>query len=301
MSANGLAPLSQAHSEDLIPWVIEARDEIAGGDQSPIAVSRPGPLFRVSVAPEGRAMPPYSVGDLLEWHGETGERREFSIASVPGGRALDLIVRRVELPVGGMGAASWALTADNAPHRINARIRAYPNYHEAAGHGPLLAVAAGSGWGGVRAHILRAMQQGRPVWLIYGERGPSDDLSLFTEMRRWQAEGGIKRLDLALSRSADQQAPKYAQDVVARNAASIADFLGEGGTITICGATAMGDGVHGALEAALPAGWIETARASERWRSATFLKAARVSLPLRRRTRPRKTPTGEEQDTDRGF
>ncbi|MEM6586405.1 MAG: flavodoxin domain-containing protein, partial [Pseudomonadota bacterium] len=36
MSANGLAPLSEAHSEGLIPWVVEARDEVASGDQSPI-------------------------------------------------------------------------------------------------------------------------------------------------------------------------------------------------------------------------------------------------------------------------
>ena len=121
----------------------------------------------------------------------------------------------------------------------------------------------------MRAHVISAIDAQRLVWLIFGERGPSSDLAVFADMRKWEEAGKIKRLDLALSRANDD-APRYAQDCVTENADAIAQFLGADGAVAICGAASMGAEVHEALTRALSDDWIDRARAQDRWRSATY-------------------------------
>jgi sulfite reductase (NADPH) flavoprotein alpha-component len=269
MIANGLPGLGEAGDDGVIEWTLDEPEELSPGDDAPIKESRPGPLFHVRLRPRAGAMPDFAVGDLFEWHGADGARRDFSIASLPADDSLGLVIRRVELPGGAMGRASNALTVPGARSPIRGRIRTYANFHETAGKGPLLAIAAGSGWGGVRAHVISAIAKGRPVWLLYGERGPSGELGIFAEMRKWHQSGRIRRLGLALSRGGGD-GPLYVQDCVERDGAAIADFLGEDGAVAICGAAAMGEQVENALEKALSREWVIKARADQRWRAATY-------------------------------
>ncbi len=269
MEANGLQGRGAARHDDAIEWTIAASDEVAPGDDTPVETSRAGPLFHLRLEPRLEPMPDYAVGDLFEWHGVDGTRRDFSIASLPHDDGLDLVVRRVELPGGAMGRASSALTSPDGAQKIKGRIRRFANFHEAAGDGPLLAIAAGSGWGGIRSHVMSAIERNRPVWLVFGERGPSRELTVLAEMRDWEASAQIERLGLALSR-AGGEAPLYVQDCILRDKAAIAQFLGENGAVAICGAAAMGESVESALEEALSPSWIARARADQRWRAATY-------------------------------
>ncbi|MEM6859018.1 MAG: NADPH cytochrome P450 oxidoreductase family protein [Pseudomonadota bacterium] len=269
MLENGLPALGEAGAEELQEWRIVGCEEIAQGDSSPIGVSRPGPLFRVEMRPEEGVVPAFEVGDLLEWHDADGARREFSIASLPKDETVQLIVRRVELPNGEMGRASAALTASNQSQLLQAKLRSFSNFHETEGDGPLLAIASGSGWGGICSHVLAAIEKKRPVWLIYGERGPDSDKPVFTEMHEWLECGKIASLGIALSRDETSKVP-YVQDCVDQNRDTIADFLGPDGAVVICGAVAMADAVSEQLDQALSQKWIAAARSSNRYRVAAY-------------------------------
>ncbi|MFW5633305.1 MAG: flavodoxin domain-containing protein [Erythrobacter sp.] len=269
MRAHGLPQIAREEERLVSEWIIAARREVAEGDTRPIRGSRSGPLLHLELVPGSGEMPDYAVGDLFEWHGPGGVRRDFSIASLPGDRSLELIVRRVELPGGGLGRASSVLTAEDGPIRVRGRIRSFPSFHETAGSGPLLAIAAGSGWGGIRPHVLAAAAAGRPVWLVYGERGGEDEPAILAELRKLHGQGRIARLDLALSRVATGS-PSYVQDVVETCRSEAAAYLGTDGAVAICGAAAMGAAVEELLAGALPPSWIERARAAGRWRSALY-------------------------------
>jgi len=269
MRTNDLPPISRARAEEGRDWTIEVRKRVAEGDRKPIARSRSGPLFHVRLAPAGGAACDHALGDLFEWHGADGIRRDFSIASMPGDDALDLYVRRVELPDGSLGKASSILTSPDGPARIRGQIRRFANFHETAGEGPLLAIAAGSGWGGIRPHVLAAMRKGRPIWLVYGEREPDPDSPLFAEMREWRERAMIARLDLVFSRGAGDGSA-YVQDVVSGARDEIAAYLGPEGAVVTCGATAMGEAVERILASALGSQWVENARSSQRWRAAFY-------------------------------
>jgi len=269
MLANGLPALDEAVSEELQDWHVVTCDEIAQGDTRPIEVSRPGPLFRVGLRPTTGAIPPFKVGDLFEWQDADGARREFSIASLPTDEVLQLIVRRVELPAGAIGRASSALTAADPSQRLQAKLRSFPNFHETAGDGPLLAIASGSGWGGIRSHVLAAMEKNRPVCLIYGERGPEGDSSVFAEMRTWQESRELEKLSLTLSREPTSSA-RYVQDYITQNDRALARFLLCDGAIVVCGAVAMTDAVSNSLQLALGSQWLDDARNSGRLRIAAY-------------------------------
>jgi len=269
MLVNGLPALDEAVSEEFQDWRVVTCDEIAQGDTRPIEVSRPGPLFRVGLRSTTGAIPPFKVGDLFEWQDGDGARREFSIASLPTDEVLQLIVRRVELRDGAMGRASSALTAAEPSQPLRAKLRSFPNFHKTEGNGPLLAIASGSGWGGIRSHVLAAMEKNRPVWLIYGDRGPESDSSVFAEMRTWQESGELEKLSLTLSRE-PTSSTRYVQDYITQNDRALARFLLCDGAIVVCGAVAMADAVSNSLQRALGSQWLDDARDSSRLRIAAY-------------------------------
>ncbi|MEO0464404.1 MAG: NADPH cytochrome P450 oxidoreductase family protein [Pseudomonadota bacterium] len=269
MLANGLPALDEAVSEEFQDWRIVRCEEIAPGDAGPIEVSRSGPLFRVDLKPETAGIPSFKVGDLFDWQDTNGARREFSIASLPTDEVLQLIVRRVELRDGALGRASSALTGAEPFQPLRAKLRSFPNFHETEGNGPLLAIASGSGWGGIRSHVLAAMEKNRPVWLIYGERGPGTESTVFAEMRTWQESGELENLSLGLSRAPTCKT-HYVQDCIAQDSEALASFLSGTGAIVVCGSVAMADAVSNSLERALGNQWLDNARNSNRLRIAAY-------------------------------
>ncbi|MET0364955.1 MAG: NADPH cytochrome P450 oxidoreductase family protein [Sphingobium sp.] len=246
------------------PWRIVSREHLNPAPQEMTGV--PG-LFRLRLEPEDGALPHWQAGDLFEITTPTGHRRDYSIASLPGEGGVTLLVREVH-DAGGRRGEGSGLLVETTPLSgcVSARLRDHAPFHAPSGDGPLLLVAAGSGFAGIRPHAIEAMRAGRPVWIILGERRPDVDARITAEAQAWRAEGRLARLDLAYSRLAGGQG-RYVQDVVTAEGEALAPWLGGQGAIMLCGGLAMGKEVEAAIERALGSEWVAMARADGRYRA----------------------------------
>lgn len=239
------------------PWRVAAREHLnpAPGDATVPA------LWRIALEPEAGALPDWQAGDLFEIMTPGGHRRDYSVASLPEEGGVTLLVRAVQGQDGTPGEGSGLLIGAEG---VSARLRDHAPFHRAAGDGPLLLIAAGSGFAGIRPHALDAMRAGRPVWIILGERWPDIDARTVAEARGWEADGRLHRLDLAFSRLPDGEG-RYVQHALHAAGDAIAAWLGEGGAVMLCGGLAMGKAVEATLDAALGPDWRAAARAAGRY------------------------------------
>lgn len=250
----GLGGQETVHAETGMPWRLEARTRL-----NPLGSH---PLYHLSFTGQALA---WQAGDLVEITTPHGHRRDYSIASLPEEGRLDLYVREVRKANGECGDGSGLLIAGlEAGESLPLRLKSHKGFHAPEGDGPLLLIGAGSGLAGLRAHILQANAQKRPVWLIYGERHPQRDGALANTMQAWREEGRLARLDLAFSRP-DEGPGQYVQAVVSAHA-DIPAWLGDTGTILCCGGRDMGLAVEHALATALGQAWVDDAKVSGRYR-----------------------------------
>lgn len=276
-----------APASSLVKWSVIERELVANGDVdgeksshgSGHSGSRSDGLYRLRLKREDHIDIEWQIGDLFELTTSDGHKRDYSIANRDNSQGLELFVRRISLTDGDTGRGSGLLTgADPAQTEILGRIRTYDQFRPTQAEGPLLAVAAGSGWAGIRPHVIEAYENKRDVWLIFGERGHDEDEPLLAEMRAWKEAGHLAWLDLALSRSSspsagDEQSakgPRYVQDVIAAHEKSVAQFLSANGSVVLCGGLAMGEGFIGAMGKCLGEEWIEKARSDNRWRQELY-------------------------------
>src|SRR5690606_19006112 len=151
--------------------------------------------------------------------------REYSIASLPAEGGLQLLLRRQAHADGTPGLASGWLCdhADNGA-RIDLRLRENRNFHPPAGDAPLLLIGNGTGIAGLRAHLRARIDAGaRRNWLLFGERSHAHDFHFGDELRQWQRDGWIERLDTVFSR--DGQAHRYVQDALAAHADELRQWV----------------------------------------------------------------------------
>jgi sulfite reductase (NADPH) flavoprotein alpha-component len=239
-------------------WHVTEREQVAGPSRDRQGGLTSDGLYRIALRPAEGAMPAWEIGDLFELSTPDGHLRDYSIASLPGDEAIHLFVRRV---VGGgvTGIGSGHLTdAEPDSAHIMGRVRSHRSFRPPTGQGPLLAIGAGSGWAGLRPHLLHAMALGAPCHLVFGERAAEADSPILAEMRDWQSEGRLGRLDVILSPPGG--GGPYVQHHLARSANDLAEFLGAAGRIVICGQLAMGEQSLAALAEVLGEGWLVTAR-----------------------------------------
>lgn len=128
--------------------------------------------------------------------------REYSIASIPDGGTLDLLVRAVSAPDGTPGLGSgWLCRHMAVGDTTELRIRSNPGFHPPTADVPMILIGNGTGLAGLRAHLqARAAMGARRNWLLFGERHAATDLYFADEIRAWQADGTLARFDFALSR-----------------------------------------------------------------------------------------------------
>lgn len=178
--------------------------------------------------------------------------REYSIASLPADGSLQLLLRRVLRPDGTPGLGSGWL-CDFAPvgGQIALRLRSNPNFHAPAPDKPMILVGNGTGIAGLRAHLKQRIAAGaRRNWLLFGERNADRDFFYGDEIRQWQAQGWIERVDLAFSR--DQAERVYVQHKLQENADLLRHWLDEGASLLVCGSLdGMAPGVDGVLRRAI--------------------------------------------------
>jgi sulfite reductase (NADPH) flavoprotein alpha-component len=207
--------------------------------------------FLHDILAHSRLPQPHEVeGISLDWLVERLEafpHREYSIASLPDGGRMELLVRKAVKDDGSLGLGSGWLTQDCAIGGVvKLRLRPNPNFHP-PGDGPQILIGAGTGIAGLRAHLLHRQQKRRgDAWLLFGERGQATDLYYGDDLKSWQADGTLARTELVFSRDANPR--KYVQHLVAEQGVEIGRWVRErGASILVCGGLEMAAGVQEAL------------------------------------------------------
>jgi sulfite reductase (NADPH) flavoprotein alpha-component len=246
---------SEASVEDFL-----ARHELDGGKSFRW---RGHWTFLHDILAHSRLPQPHEVeGISLDWLVERLEafpHREYSIASLPDSGRIELLVRKAVKDDGSLGLGSGWLTRDCAIGGVvKLRLRPNPNFHPPGANenneGPQILIGAGTGIAGLRAHLLyRQHKKLGDAWLLFGERGQATDLYYGDDLKSWQADGTLARIELVFSRATTlplgAAAPKkYVQHLVAEQGAEIGRWVRErGASILVCGGLEMAAGVQEAL------------------------------------------------------
>jgi len=193
--------------------------------------------------------------------------RQYSIASLPSEDRVHLLIRQFGHN-GELGLGSGWLTA-HAPlgAEIELRIQSNPSFRlDAADDRPLILIGNGTGLAGLRAHLKARADAGhKRNWLLFGERNAEHDFYYGEEIRRWQEQGLIERLDLAFSR--DQAERVYVQHRLRAAADQLRAWLADGAVICVCGdAEGMAPAVHAVIAETIGADELERLVESGRYR-----------------------------------
>jgi len=232
------------------------------------------PCFLVELAAlDARAE--WQAGDIAEIdpfnsHRDGGARhphREYSIASIASDGVLQLVVRQMRRPGGELGLGSGWLT-DAAPlgAEISLRVRANPNFRLPESAAPVILIGNGTGIAGLRALLkARIAQQQHRNWLLFGERNAAHDAFFDDELRRWEADGSLQRIDRVYSR--DQVERRYVQHRLIECVDELREWIANGAYVYVCGSLAgMAPGVHAALIDALGETVVESLTLNGRYR-----------------------------------
>jgi sulfite reductase (NADPH) flavoprotein alpha-component len=181
---------------------------------------------------------------------------------------LPLLVRQVRDTNHQLGLGSGWLTAYallESPIRL--RIRSNPHFHAPAPNQPLILIGNGTGIAGLRAHIAWRAQAGTKNWLFFGERKSTCDYFFAEDIKSWQQQGVLTRLDVVFSRDASTNQPRYVQDLLPQYAAEIRAWITAGAAIYICGSLrGMAQGVDDCLKQILGELLLETLSDQGRYR-----------------------------------
>jgi len=244
-------------------WRLAARHLLNGG-------SAGAPLYHLELEPAAGALPDWQSGDLVQVAApsEPDRPREYSIASLPQDGRVHLLVRLHRHPDGSAGLVSGWLTGTAAVgSSLPLRLRPHRRFRlEDNAQRPLILIGNGSGIAGLRGHLkARVLAGQRDNWLVFGERNAGADSHYHAEIAAWQASGHLPRLDMVFSR--DQPQREYVQDRLRHHAALLADWVGRGAALYVCGSlSGMASGVDQALEAVLGRPALDALAAAGRYR-----------------------------------
>ena len=179
--------------------------------------------------------------------------RSYSVASLPADGHVRLLVRQARHDAG-LGLASGWLTAYAAPGAaLMLRLvdnRAFAPVDDAAAPSdvPAIFIGNGSGYAGLRGHLLARMRAGQHRnWLLFGERQQAHDGYAQAEACAWLQAGQLARADFVYSR--DQAQRRYVQDGLRDAADLLRGWIDEGAVIFICGSLqGMAAGVDTVLQ-----------------------------------------------------
>jgi sulfite reductase (NADPH) flavoprotein alpha-component len=218
------------------PWRLHERRHLNRGSPG-------GAVFLVTLEPI-EALPAWQAGDIAEilpvpfavTPTDAPAHRDYSIASLPDQGTLQLLVRQHRGPDGKLGVGSgWLTELAAVGELIGVRLRTNPVFHPPAHHRPLILIGNGTGWAGLRAHLL-ARPQGSRNWLLFGERSPTHDGWINEELTTLFPPGLIERVDLAWSR--DTVEPCYVQQRLRAAAPQLKQWIADGAAIYVCGSAA---------------------------------------------------------------
>ena len=178
--------------------------------------------------------------------------REYSMASIPSDDVVQLVIRLTELPDGRHGLGSgWLCVHAADGDNIRARVRPNSGFHRHPEHAPMLLIGNGTGIAGLRSLLREADARGdRGHWLVFGERTRAHDFLYRGEIEAWQAQGHLRRVDLAFSR--DPDGGGYVQDRLRAAPEALRAWVDLGGSLYVCGSLhGMAEGVDRVLREVL--------------------------------------------------
>ena len=188
----------------------------------------------------GRGFARFRAGDLLGILPEgAAVPRFYSLASGAKDGFIEVVVRKQP-----GGLCSGQLLALQPGDTVRGFLRRNPSFHADRSKAPLILIGAGTGIGPL-AGFIRANARRRPVHLFFGLRHPDSDFLYQTDLGDWQADGRLTHLSIAVSRGARR---RYVQDALRSEAAPLAEAIGKGARIMVCGGRDMAQGVAEALE-----------------------------------------------------
>ena len=249
-------------------WLLSSRELLNPGSVG-------APLYRVVLEPACGESAHWEAGALVEVqpHHETAapdthplSPRRYSIASLPNDGRIELFVRQVRHETG-LGVASGWLTA-RAPIGAEISLRLLPNpaFGLAAGDHPCIFIGNGSGYAGLRGHLLARIAAGqRRNWVLYGERQRAFDSACADELLQWHARGDIAKVDAVFSR--DQTERVYVQDRLRAAPAMVREWIASGALVYVCGSLdGMAAGVDAAMSEVLGTAGLDDLIAEGRYR-----------------------------------
>lgn len=180
--------------------------------------------------------PAWEAGDIAQIAiGDTGQKRDYSIASTPAEGRLRLLVRQQQRADGSPGLGSHWLTETLAPGgEVRLHLRRNAQFHLAGDDRPAIFIGNGTGLAGLRALIQARKERGlRENWLLFGERQRAFDFFWQDVLENWLAGGTLSRLDLAFSR--DQAEKRYVHHTLRDAAPFLKDWIARGAVLYVCG------------------------------------------------------------------
>lgn len=209
--------------------------------------------------------------------------RDYTIASIPEEKNLQLLVRQRKNKHGQLGIGSRVLTQDlNTGETIQIEIINNIKFHPSTLDKPLILIGSGSGFSGLRAHLNYRMQRGSDSnnWLIFGERFYSKDYFIKEDINTWQGNQCLTKAHLAFSRSTEQEIINaksydptveintgYITEVIQNQISDIQKWLNQGASIYVCGSReGMGLAVDAVLREKLGDELLEQLQNLERYR-----------------------------------
>ncbi len=229
-----------------------ARRDYGQEVQAPTAILRFA-LPRTTLADRlrGRGWKRFRAGDLLGILPRGSDvPRLYSLASGSGDGFVEICVRKHP-----HGLCSGQLFDLEIGDEIEAFLRPNRQFRPAPGRQPVILIGAGTGIGPL-AGFARANRRKRPMHLYFGIRHPESDFLYGKELCRWQESGRLKGLRIAASRT--RQAA-HVQDLLRRDGAWLAELIGNGAQILVCGGRDMAAGVARAFEEILAPHGLEPA------------------------------------------
>jgi len=181
-------------------------------------------------------LPAWQAGDVAQITiGDSGQQRDYSIASTPIEGHLRLLVRLHHHADGSPGLGShWLSEALPLDAEINLHIRHNAQFHLPDDSRRAIFIGNGTGLAGLRALIQERKERGlNHNWLLFGERQRTCDFFWQDVLQGWLADGTLSRLDLAFSR--DQAEKHYVHHCLREAATDLRDWLARGATLYICG------------------------------------------------------------------
>lgn len=252
----------QAVQDLLEALALDAQTPVQVGDES-LSLAEALSRSHLPAREELSGLEPQAIADLLK----PLPHREYSIASLPADGSLQLLLRRMLRPDGSPGIGSgWLCDYAAIEGDIALRLRSSPNFHPPTNGQPLILVGNGTGIAGLRAHLKARVASGQQHnWLLFGERNAECDFFFADEVRAWQAQGVLQRVDLAFSR--DQPQRIYVQDRLRAAAEPLREWMEAGASIYVCGSLAgMAPGVDAVLREILGDTRVEELLASGHYR-----------------------------------